>query len=266
MTDRAILGEIPLHMVGINSPVEITLMAAVAFSRQTRKLIIDMACCAKDRGVRAVQREIGLLEMVPLRAIPGNIIMAGRACGRKAESNVCRIGSRVEISDMAVVAIGANVGISLAVAAVASDNGMPAVQRKRLGVLICSALPTGRNRQMASLAIAAETRLGVVRIRGRVEILQVATLTGKRCSSILVDLLADMACVAVSDLMYPHQGESFRSVQIDHIPVIFPVPGRMALITVGTELRPMYIRVAVRAGRTDHGKFQILVAVSAVDM
>lgn len=93
-----------------------------------------------------------------------------------------------------------------------------------------------------------------------------AALAIDGCSRVLIDLLPDMACPAIRGLVNPYQGESSRRVQVDNIPVVFPVFWRMALIAVGPELSPMYIRVAVRAGRSDHGKFQILVAASAIDM
>ncbi len=53
--------------------------------------------------------------------------MAGRAGCGESESDVRRIGGGDEIGDMAIVAIGACVGVSLAVAAVAADRRMPAM-------------------------------------------------------------------------------------------------------------------------------------------
>lgn len=92
--------------------------------------------------------------------------MASRAGGWESECDVRRIGGGVEIGDMAIVAIGAGIGISLGVTTVASDCGMPAMQRKCLGMLISSALPARRNRQMARLAVAAESGLDMVWIDG----------------------------------------------------------------------------------------------------
>jgi len=128
-------------MAGIARPGKVGFMAAVTFERQTDKLIIYMASCAKGSGMSAIQGKIGGLHMIKLRVVPGDIVVAGRAGSGKTEGGMCRVCRGVKLRLMAGVTFGAYIGISLSVAIVAADIEMPSMKNKGRWMLICRAFP-----------------------------------------------------------------------------------------------------------------------------
>lgn len=117
---------------------------------------------------------------------------------------------------------------------------------------------------MAGLAIQVEPGLGMVGVGGQGKITEVATVAVKRGSAELVILIVHVAGLAVGNGMNSHQGESASGMHLQHLLLVAPIVGGMAVLAGGSKLPAVNIGMAIGAGGSYFRKFQTAVAVYTV--
>jgi hypothetical protein len=106
MTNQAVLGEIPLDMIGVWCPGEIGLVTSIALPGEPLELVIDMTIYAQDTAVYSTQFEpLAGLNVVESR-FPAEVIVAGLAIRGKCKCEVRGVHCGIEILFMATVAFG----------------------------------------------------------------------------------------------------------------------------------------------------------------
>ena len=174
----ASLREARLHVIRIGRALEIFQMAADASRICARQVvvIVDVATRAGNRCVRSGQRKSGG-GVVKGRAIPRSRGVTLLASLRKSGTDVVRIGRALKIFQVAADAGRVRAGqvvVAVHVALSALHAGVRAGQGESCGRMIKVCAGPG-SRVMALRTGLRECGLHVVRIRGCLEILQVAT-------------------------------------------------------------------------------------------
>jgi hypothetical protein len=141
--------------------------------------------------------------MIELRLIPGNIVVAGKADGGETKSGMGRLGGGGKIGLVAIIAIGADIGIPLRMTAIAIDGGVSAVQREDWSMLIRCIFPTGCYWLVTILAVAAEFRLDMIGIGRLRKIIGVTAPAIDRGGGKLSLLLPDMTRPTIGNFVYP---------------------------------------------------------------
>src|ERR1017187_4043677 len=105
VANLALLSDSRLDVIRRCRSIEILDVAAVAIGWRVRELAVDVAQTARDRGVRARQRETALAVIKRCR-YPRRCRMASLALLRETTLHVVRIGRSGEILHVTAVAIG----------------------------------------------------------------------------------------------------------------------------------------------------------------
>jgi len=262
VADRAVLGEIILHVAGRSHFRVITLMTPVTIGRHN-ELIIRMTIQAGNRRMRSTQFIAACLQVIECRARPGLIVMTDGAFGQEAECRVGRVDRGVIILLVAGKAYLRCAGVTGSMAVPALGSSVRPANGERARMLEIGNVPAGGDRLMTLAAIRRESCQLVIGIVSLHEIRAVAPLTIERRAGKLIPLLIDMAGAAIGNRMYPHERESARGMQIENVLLILPALGRVAGLARYAELPSMNICVAVGASRADLRKAQFFVAVAA---
>ena len=131
MADLAILREARRHVVGALGALVVLQVTVIASGAQGRVLAVRVALHASGSDVRARQRELGLRGVIEHGAVPVGCGVAQRTILRESGRNVVRIGGRLVILQMTVVASGAQTFIdAVGVALQASGGHMFASERE----------------------------------------------------------------------------------------------------------------------------------------
>ena len=127
----AILRESRRRMGRIVGPLIVLEVTVAASGAQGRVLAVRVALHASGSDVRARQRELGLRGVIEHGAVPVGCGVAQRTILRESGRNVVRIGGRLVILQMTVVASGAQTFIdAVGVALQASGGHMFASERE----------------------------------------------------------------------------------------------------------------------------------------
>lgn len=173
MADAAILWKAGGLVVGIIRPVIVIQVARDASAARERKVISHVALRALQAGVHAGQCEPGI-GVIELRTHPLHRRMAQSAVLRESGRLMIGVGGRIVVVQMAIDASRIRKGIVVVhVALQALQAGMRSGQREAgRGMIERRACPL--RRVVAPRAILREIRCLVVRIAGRVVVIQMA--------------------------------------------------------------------------------------------
>lgn len=105
-------------------------------------------------------------------------------------------------------------------------------------------MPGGLQRLVAGLAVCAESRLGVIGIIGRHKIIHMTSVAVNGRPAKFVDLLIDMAGLAVRNGMNPHQGKIPFTVKGKNLTLVFPTVRGVTALTINPKLTLVNVRMA----------------------
>jgi len=229
VAQSAIGRETRSYVIRIGSPGEILGVARIAIGRKGGVVIVDVACSAGHRDVRAGQRERrGVVIERGSRPVGGavaNRARRGQTAGRMGRG----IGAVVILCVAGVTVGGQAAGvIAIDVARGAGHSGVRAGQRERRRVVIEGRRsPVGG--RMADRAIGWEASCNVRRIGGASEVLLVAAIAGRRQGRVVV---IDVARSAGHRGVRTGEREGSLAV-VEHGAI--PVRGGVANLTIGRE-------------------------------
>ena len=179
MADFALLWETGGDVVRIVGRLKILEMATDARGRAEVVVVVRMALRTQHASVRTSERE-SRLRVIKLCGLPGRGVVANLALLRETGRHVIRIRRSLKILKVARYACGRReVVVAIRVALRALHLCVCTGQRKRCLRMIKRCRLPGRG-CVADLALLRHTRRDVIRIRGALEILQVAGHTCRR--------------------------------------------------------------------------------------
>lgn len=195
---------------------------------------VGMARRADTVGPAVVCREPSVVEG---RSLPRSSVVARLASGRKIGCRVVRVGCGLIVRLVTRIAVCRNGRVVVVHVATGTGHGRVLARERERGVVVIEGrgLPCGR--VMANLALLREARLDVVRVRGGIEIGQVARDT---CRAGQVVVSVDVTLSTLQWEVRSGQREPGRSVIESR-----SRPGRrgMAGIASGREFRLHVIRI-----------------------
>ena len=164
-------------MIRIRGSLEILQVAVHAVRVRARQvvIIVDVALCALQRSMSTGQRESGG-RVVEGRAGPGSRVMALGAGLGEAGLHVVRIRSALEVLQVATNAsrVGTGQIVVIVDMALRAGNCRMRPSQREFGGRVIEGRVRPRDRVVALLTSLREAGLHVVRIRGSLEVLQMA--------------------------------------------------------------------------------------------
>jgi hypothetical protein len=180
VADGAVGGETRLDVIGIRGALIVLYVAGITISGGANEFVVDVAERAGDVHMRAGERKRRLGVVKHCAGPRGCRMTDGTVCW-EARSDVIGIRSALIVLRMAGIAIGGRTGkLAVDVTEIAREGDMRTRQRELREFIVIEGSSRPGRRCMTNRAVGGETRLDVIRIRGALKILDVATVAIRR--------------------------------------------------------------------------------------
>ena len=263
VAQRAVVGELRRHMVGVRGLGIAALVAVPAGAGQVGVLAVLVAFRARDSHMRPGQREFrGIVVEDGVR--PVHSVVAHSAVVGKLGRGMIRVGALVEVCLVAAPAVGGrHLVLAVHMAFPAAGGGVAAREREGRQVVIQGAgIP--RRACVAQSAVAGNLLVFVVRLRGGGE---VPLVTTEACRGSALEQAVLMAVGASHPAVGFRQGE-FRALVVEagSVPrtrfvALRAIPGEL---TLGVGRLPGFHVIQLMAGVAIRGGGQVLAVLRGI--